>query len=540
MNQDEKLRMVASSDKPRFQRQQGLEQPSPDADIRLTKMGYEFDVVADRWQLDGSRNINFSGLSESVAPETLSGLRLALARYAEELSASAAMNAFARVKHFLSTTGVAQIDGDTLLNFRGTLDTDNEWWMGIIKGLLLSWIDWGYPGIHDPDEVHDVLAPMVIKGNRKGKAVRSACPHSGPYTDLEFSAIIVDAANLFQNQDITLSALTVLSLLAMTGRRPVQLRSLTVGDLDERSDKSGSVDYRLNIPRAKQRGGGFRSHFRNISINEDLYRLLEVQASDSIEMIQRSVKKKLTKKQRTSVPLFVHAKRVAELTNIADYDETRLRMPDYYHATYGYIPHLLSSVAKKSTARSERTDDYIHVNAYRFRYTYATRLRQRGASGAVLAWALDQTDTQQVDVYTKNTPEEMQAIDDALMPAMAPIAQAFAGRLIASEREATYANDPNKRIKNGNVDAFASCGSSAFCAIGYRACYTCSNFEPWVEGPHDAVLAELQAERERLREKGASEHVIASTDRTLLAVIQVIQMCDERKQARTQEKAANE
>ena len=142
-----------------------------------------------------------------------------------------------------------------------------------------------------------------------------------------------------------------------------------------------------------------------------------------------------------------------------------------------------------------------------------------------LAAALDHTDTQNIDVYTENTEEMAEEIDAIMTPVLAPLAQAFAGVLIDSERDAIRAKDPHSRVKNSKTHSIGNCDTHAFCASGYRACYTCVNFQPWRDAPHEEVLVEIQNERKRQQELGVSPNVIQSTDRLLLAVQQVILMC---------------
>jgi hypothetical protein len=142
--------------------------------------------------------------------------------------------------------------------------------------------------------------------------------------------------------------------------------------------------------------------------------------------------------------------------------------------------------------------------------------------------ALDHSDTQHIDVYTANTEEMAEQIDAIMAPILAPLAQAFVGTLISSERDALRANDPHSRIKNDENNSVGNCGTFAFCASGYRACYTCVNFQPWRDAPHEEVLKEILTERDRQRGAGVSPEVIGSTDRLLLAVQQVILMCKQK------------
>ena len=188
---------------------------------------------------------------------------------------------------------------------------------------------------------------------------------------------------------------------------------------------------------------------------------------------------------------------------------------------------ILRGVSVKNTACSERTGDFIHFTASRFRYTKGTNLARRGIRGVSLAAALDQSDTQQVGIYCENTEETAKQIDEIMAPMLATLAQAFAGKLIASERDSARANDPNSRVKNSNSKNLGNCGTYAFCASGYRACYTCSSFQPWLEAPHEEVLNEILAERKKQKELSVSKNVVQSTDRLLLAVQQVIIMCNQ-------------
>ena len=111
----------------------------------------------------------------------------------------------------------------------------------------------------------------------------------------------------------------------------------------------------------------------------------------------------------------------------------------------------------------------------------------------------------------------------------------FVGKLIDSERDALRADDPHSRVKNKMSQAIGNCGTHAFCASGYRACYTCVSFQAWRDAPHEEVLEEILHERSRQKERGVSLNVIQSTDRLLLAVQQVILLCKKAKLAEEME-----
>jgi hypothetical protein len=299
-------------------------------------------------------------------------------------------------------------------------------------------------------------------------------------------------------------------------------------DLTYRDDKNGH-DYIVKFPRVKQPGVGFREAFRSLSVNEDLYLILENQAEASQEHVERVLNKKLPSEILQQIPIFLAVERVEHLRDIDHLVACLEQTPDYLHMSRSNSMAILRDVAVKNTARSERTGEFINFTSRRFRYTKGTNLARRGITGVVLAMALDHTDTQNIDVYTENTEEMAERIDEIMTPFLAPLAQAFAGKLIDSERDALRANDPHSRIKNDKSRIVGNCGTYTFCASGYRACYTCVNFQAWRDAPHEEVLEEILNERKRQEELGVSPNVIQSTDLLLLAVQQVILMCQKAK-----------
>ena len=169
------------------------------------------------------------------------------------------------------------------------------------------------------------------------------------------------------------------------------------------------------------------------------------------------------------------------------------------------------------------------MSATRFRHTRGTKLRREGFGPFIIAELLDHSDIQNVSVYTENTAQEAVIIDTLIGAQLAPFAQACLGRLVRSEREAIRGEDPHSRVPNDRQHAVGTCGNYGFCASGYRACYTCYHFQPWVHGPHDEVLADLYAEKERTRAAGCAEVVVNANDQLILAVEHCVALCREAK-----------
>jgi len=188
------------------------------------------------------------------------------------------------------------------------------------------------------------------------------------------------------------------------------------------------------------------------------------------------------------------------------------------------IKRILSGLS----ANSERTGEPINITSRRFRQTIGTRAAKEGHGALVIAELLDHSDIQNVSVYVAATPAIIDRIDRAMAMQMAPLAQAFAGK-VAARPLGLEASDHSRHIRapgvTGDMAAIASCGSHSSCGfLKPIACYTCANFEPWLDGPHDRVLHHLLDERNRLMRSG-DVRIAAINDRTILAVAEVIQLC---------------
>lgn len=498
-------------------------------DWRVSKMGYDFELYSNRWQLDGSRKVSWDWM-EGLSAELQGGLRQAIGRMAEESSASHTSSTLSEARNYFRLTQEREFTVLGLASYKAMMGDDNEYRLARLRGLLIAWFDWGYDGVRK--EVVDYLDEMTLKGNVKGKAVRSRCAITGPLTKIEQGALIEWSANAFSVGHLSLEEFALLMALMLTGRRMVQIRSLKACDLTAREDAGGN-DYLLKVPRAKQRQAGFRSEFRVMSIEEDLYLLLDNLSRDVRRRVEEHLETTLPEKVAQQLPLFMEESRLERFCSAAEFIAQTEMQADYLHLSSSSSYNMVRSVSIKNRAISERTGDYIFLSSRRFRYTKGTNLANRGITGNALAYSLDHSDIQNVDFYVENTAASAEYIDEIMAPALAPLAQAFAGKLIASESDAIRANDPHSRIKNNHSGNVGNCGTHNFCASGYRACYTCINFQPWLDAPHHEVRDEVVAERKRQQDRGVSPAVIGSTDRLLLAVEEVIRLCGEMKKVET-------
>jgi len=177
--------------------------------------------------------------------------------------------------------------------------------------------------------------------------------------------------------------------------------------------------------------------------------------------------------------------------------------------------------------------DQTPVLPKRFRYTAVTRLAEEGASRATVGEFCGHVDLQNVEVYFEASPKLVESIDRALSPMLAPLAEAFRGRLIEDESGATHPGALSSRIIDFRISIkpVGSCADKATGCLFNKpvACYTCFKFEPWLDAPHEKVLERLKADRLRLPD---DKRMASINNDAILAVQQVIAECEEVKKQR--------
>lgn len=498
-------------------------------DLRITKMGYEFDLYSHKWKLDNSNVINWSLIDDlGLDSSTVIGMRKALAVFASELSAYYTINCFNWFKKILETTGATSLTVAVIQNYLGSLDKENEYKLGAVKAFILDWHEKGFTGVSD--EVAKYLSQLKLRGNIKGKAVSKSCPHSGAYNMLEQQAILEWAVNAFEDHTLSLEEYCWLLANMYLGSRAIELRYITKGDLILLKTSDNIELYKLKKVLAKKRNASFREITEEIEIDEDLALLLLNQANSSIKYIEKHFKQSIPKEATDKIPVFIEKSALVNFEKLTELFDVFKSKPDYIFINDLTSKNMMSRISQKCEARTERLDgEFIQLNSRRFRYTIGTNARRRRLNEYQIAKILGHSDIQNVKAYVENTHEVVDQINEAMNTVLAPLAQAFAGTLIDSERDAIRANDPRSRIKTLGGSSLGNCGEFGFCASGGRQCYTCTKFQPWIHGQHEKVLQSVLEERKSLRDRGASEFVIQSTDRVVLAITQVIQMCEEVK-----------
>lgn len=502
----------------------------------FSRAGYRFSEDEPVWVLDKNTRLYVGKVLGLLGPEFHRGFVSTLSYYARSVSSSHARSICDRAYIMLRDTCCSQITTQSLINYRATLTRETEWYMSTLRGFFYKWRDLGHPGIGV--DVIDLLDSWTLKGNIVGDAVKRLDPTEGPLTDNELLAFNEGAVHAFEKNTISLTELAISLTISHTGRRPRQIAQLKIGDLDgTQKNNKGEPLFLIHIPRAKQRGEVFRDSFKTFSMTQELWTILSAQRRHCIESVEQILELQLQDREIDALPVFpdLHA---FQSISIRDQLLT-LSNTDALHLRSAEITRVLKKVVSSTNCRSERTGDPLNVFATRFRYTTGTRAAREGFGPMIIAELLDHTNTQNASIYVKNIPEHVAALDKAVGFQLASFAQAFQGVLVDREEDALRGNDPASRIRHKG-EGTGSCGTYGYCGANVPIpCYTCIHFQPWVEGPHETIYAELIAERERVLAITGDLTVAAANDRTILAIAQVILSCQKRRSELAESEAKN-
>src|SRR5690606_6093609 len=248
----------------------------------LSRDGYWVIIASDYWRLSKDVAFNLDWLSECLSDDMKLDFKQVLAIYAQTCSAKHTINLQAGLKGYLKFAfGHEVFSPDTIISYRAHM-LDEGWRLSSIRAFIRTWVSNGYKGI--PPETLPMMEKWRIKGNEKGFAVQSMCPESGPLTDIEMDGIVSGVIECYSNGKLSLRDTCYAMILAMTGRRPIQVTALKIKDLWVDGDK-----YYINFPRGKQRYSEWRSSFKKLPVVEDLWLLLQSQATSVKALFDKRV-----------------------------------------------------------------------------------------------------------------------------------------------------------------------------------------------------------------------------------------------------------
>jgi len=383
------------------------------------------------------------------------------------------------------------------------------------------WCQWAatleLPGF-DPS-VSRVLRGITIGANPQGRPARNKDPEQGPLTDRERQDLF-DATLDALDEELPLVERVAILLSMGLGANSGPLSLLQIQDYEVKS-AGGTTYHLLRVPRHKKGFAKERADFRVRQIDGRwapyVEKLIEQNRAAADELYVRSMGR--LRPENVAIPLFMRAEIRQDLTpSMAEYA---------LHLMPLEFTQLLHTASERLDARS-RDGGPLRLNARRLRSTFATNLIADGKSTRVVAHALDHLSTKWVDKYALLGHRLVPSLDARVGDTIEAVAGAFLGTLAEKSSEAARNRQPSSRVsfldrERHRPEELGNCGSGACELVAPLACYTCRAFEPWIDAPHQRLLGQLKADRERRESSRMHPRIVAVQDRTIEAVVDVVE-----------------
>lgn len=542
--------------------------PPPKIEIEESLLGEPFNIYSDIWKISSRVTLSIDKITNRLSPDMHEGAIRTLCHLVRTKSPNTCTAVVASLLDYSKTIFPESVIDNWLVvdfhKYRKHLINrfQHENYLISLRSFLKTWYELRYPGISS--EAYVVLDSMRLKRNEGGRAVRTMDPQKGPLSPSEFHSLTKDIYAAYEKGIINIEQLSASIFHIASGRRPIQTSALKCKDIESikesiptlSSKESTSEELSLltHVPRAKQRGAKFRDEFRSIEWTPEIFSIFRMQQrvtqlnfAAAMEKINWVLQSQDISAIQADLPLFADWGRVQtslELcTSLRKVGEHGLALDKLrkdcegplWHRTSNSITSLLQTAAKSAGSKS-RTGEPLAVTSQRLRHTKGTNLAREGLGKDIIAWLLDHSTLESVKVYIDNLPEHAIPVNAAmaLSPTMQNLAQLFRGKVVDSEEDAIAGETPQTSRIHFKGKSTATCSTRKSCGMGTRiplCCYECDHFQPWLDGPHMEVLTELLEERhQREIELGANHQVTKVADSTIVAVINVIQLCEIRNQ----------
>lgn len=483
--------------------------------------GAHFDPQLDVWSINtgntGSKHLTFEVLRAALSPELLHAYKQCMIWLAENyasLTLHRTHLSFLKLIEYANSRPESLhgplnlIDAPLLLSFLSSPDVDVNNHPVRLQGLIRRWADQGHSGI--TESAYDYINKLKVGSRTESLPVETLCPVLGPLSSIERDAFDALYHQAYADGRIDAEEFVLISLLSVFGPRPAQLAQMKAKDVLREQRGDGTHQYAIRIPSAKKRVKP-RQQFKVRLLSDDFGAFLY----NFKERVSAAFADNLEDGEAPLFPLRQNGKSHDRPDGFA------------YHAGSGVITTRILALNKVLHVASERTGEHMNIAAVRFRRTLGTILAEEGHPQAVIAEALDHANLDTVKCYVAITGKLQQRLNKALAQRLAPIADAFNG--IVVDRQSAPSDLPSVRAAQmvGTYEPIGKCGTMNKCRYSAPiACYTCPNFRPFKDAPHEALLDFLLDERERILSSGETTLAIIE-DRTLVAVAEVIRLCRE-------------
>ncbi|WP_271007842.1 site-specific integrase [Paucibacter sp. B51] len=494
-------------------------QIAPPDELRFTRLGTPYRFNDNWWSIrEGVNqvNFNFALVEASITSSLLAGLKLTLSWLLSNKAAATAQNTFHSFIHLLRVTArsssnpLSLLTGYDLMSYRATLADKQGSRFHSLAILVRKWRE--LDDVSVARDAIEFLEAIRLKAPPPGEPVRTLCPFRGPLTAVEDEAFQTALNIAFASGKISEDAFFASWLTRAIGQRPSQTAALKVCDLMAERRADGAFRYTIRVPRAKKPQ---MKHGRESLKLRPLVR----QIAEPLQIYLRTVVERFSglMEDPTQAPMFPRA-------TLATPEDNEFA----WHRTGDELSIILTKTARMLGAHSERTGKLLHISPSRLRRTVGTRAAQEGHGEIVIAEILDHTNTASARYYVANVPQIVERIDAAVANSLAPLARAFQGLPPASKQE-LGPEVPHQIVdmrKDKSDRAVGQCTGGECRFLAPVACYTCRHFKPWIDGPHEELRDELIAQRTAQLARNAPRVAVVH-DRTILAISQVIQICQD-------------
>lgn len=287
-------------------------------------------------------------------------------------------------------------------------------------------------------------------------------PLRGALTDQELRSLHNELNKSYSENRISLIIFTLCWFFLGLGLRPIQAARMKRSDVQITSGPEGN-EVILRIPLGKGRGGHQTEHW------------IRRAPTAVAECLIRYLKSPLYK----NIP-----------------DNSKL-----FNLTSNHISSKIIYTFSKLNTWSDRLEDQIPINVYRFRYTLATRAILDGASDMEVARLLTHRSLTCIRFYRASMPDLQRPIKEALGQELSIIASTFQGKIINDLSEATRQNDDFAVIRDFARligQPLGACGTRALCHQNAPlACIHCYLFEPFTDAPWEELSRSVAEDKDK-------------------------------------------
>lgn len=389
-----------------------------------------------------------------------------------------------------------------------TLGSQQRWQLHYARDYYRWCVAQQFPGF-DAD-VARKLDGIVVGGNIKGAAVRSADPEKGPLDAMEVASLSLALRAARIEGTMPLDEQAAIWLCLAFGANASQYAMMREEDIAAQMVNGQLATTLISVPRHKKMHAGPRMEFQTRKANRFVGRILQ-------DLVEQNRSRHLINNPEDARPLFW---REHPLDRGEGLDQW------LWHLSAKEFTLLVQRGIKRLRVLS-RVGSPLKVTPRRLRYSLASRMVQEGASKWAVAVALDHTDLQNVDTYFDVEDGVLKHINVAVAMELGMRAQAFA-KLVEKEEDAVNGDRKTSRRYFGDrgkdiFEPIGTCGHNFICNVAAPlGCYLCPKFQAWMNAPHDLVLDQLIEDRTRREQLGLDPRMVGLEDELIAAVAGVI------------------